>query len=409
MNLNPDRLWASLHAMAAIGATPAGGCDRQALSAADAAARAQLLAWGREIGLTPILDRVGNLGLRRDGTDTSRKPVAIGSHLDTVPTGGRYDGAYGVLAGLEILRALHEAGTRTKAPLLLINWTNEEGARFSPAMGGSETAMGFRDEAVFLATPERAGTIATVAEELARNRLAGDADPAVFRDCAAYFEAHIEQGPILEGRGATIGIVTHALGVAGFQLRVTGRDGHVGAPMAGRADALAAGAEFVLAVEALAHAQQGAGHSTVTRFGVFPDARGNIVSSVRGVVSARHDTQAGLEAMVAALHAEAAAIAARRGVTLTLEQDWGYPHVVFDASLRARLAAAADRHGFARYELPTPIGHDAIHVGRVLPTALLFIPCVGGLSHHPEERITPEWSAAGLRVLADAVLETANA
>jgi len=409
MNLDPDRLWASLEAMAAIGATPAGGNDRPALSAADAAARAQLLAWGREIGLTPILDRVGNLGLRRDGTDPDRKPVAIGSHLDTVPTGGRYDGAYGVLAGLEILRALHDAGTRTKAPLLLINWTNEEGARFAPPMAGCETAMGFRAEADFLATPERAGTIATVAEELARHRLGGDADPSGFRDCAAYFEAHIEQGPVLEARGASIGVVTHALGVAAFQLRVAGRDGHVGAPMADRRDALTAAAEFVVAVEALGLAQQGSGHAAVTRFGVFPDARGNIVSAVRSVVSARHDTQAGLEAMVAALHAQAAAIAARRDVTITLEQDWGYPHVVFDAALRGRLAAAADRHGFERHDLPTPIGHDAIHVGRVLPTAMLFIPCVGGLSHHPEERITPEWSAAGLRVLADAVLETANA
>jgi len=401
------RLWDSLMAMAEVGATPAGGNNRQALTDADAAGRALLLRWGAALGLTPVVDRLGNIGLLRPGRDPARRAVAIGSHLDTVPTGGKFDGVYGVLAGLEILRALAEAGAETEAPILLINWTNEEGARFFPPMAASEVAMGIADEAGLLATREAHGS-ATFGGELARNGLAGAADPAGFRDIACYFETHIEQGPSLEARGAAVGIVTHALAARSLEIRLTGRDGHTGAPMAGRADALAAAAAMILAAEGIALATAGEGIASVTRIGITPDARGNIASGATLLASLRHRTTDGLEAMFDAVQREADAIAAARGVAVALERGWGYPETQFDPVLLARLEAAAARRGLPSHRMPTAIGHDAIHVGRVLPAAMLFIPCHGGLSHNEAESITREWAEAGLMVLADAVIETAG-
>jgi N-carbamoyl-L-amino-acid hydrolase len=407
VNPDPDRLWDALMDLARIGATEQGGCARLALTNADSAGRQWLAEQGRAIGLSLRVDRLGNMSLLRPGADPAAPPVAIGSHLDTVPTGGRFDGAYGVLAGLEVLRALHASAARTVAPLMLINWTNEEGARFAPPMSGSETAMGFGPEATFLGTQERDGT-ATIGQELARTGWVGDADPALFRSLGAYFEAHIEQGPLLEQAGAEVGIVTHALGVQALRIVLTGRDGHVGSPMAGRADALAAAAELTLEIERLAMATGGQGIAAVTRIEPFPNARGNIVSSVALTTSPRHHTQAGLEALVAAIRAAAEAIGGRRGIGVAIAPEWGYPFVAFDTELIARLRSAAARHRLRTLDLATPIGHDAIHVARVVPGAMLFIPCHGGISHNPAESITREWCAAGLRVLCDAVLETAE-
>jgi N-carbamoyl-L-amino-acid hydrolase len=406
--LSGARLWDSLMQMARFGALPGGGCNRQALTDADAEGRRQFIAWGEAIGCQVSVDRLGTIRLLRPGRDPSRKPVAIGSHLDTVPTGGKFDGVYGVLSGLEILRALHEAGAETEAPIMVIDWTNEEGARFSPPMAASEVAMGIRPEAELLATPERAGP-ATFGEELARTGFAGPADPAGLQELAAYFETHIEQGPVLEAMGADVGIVTHALGAQSLEVTVTGRDGHVGAPMEGRADALAAAAEFVLAVERSALATKGQGIGSVTRLLLTPDARGNIPSGAWIVCSLRHHTQAGLEAMVAEARAAAAAIAAARpGIAIEVALQWGYPQADFDATLRARLADAARRRGLKAHAMPCAIGHDAIHVARKVPATLMFIPCHGGLSHNEAESITPAWAEGGLLVLADAVLETAG-
>jgi N-carbamoyl-L-amino-acid hydrolase len=291
---------------------------------------------------------------------------------------------------------------------MVIDWTNEEGARFSPPMAASEVAMGIRPEAELLATPERAGP-ATFGGELLRTGFAGAADPAALRDLAAYFETHIEQGPVLEESGADIGIVTHALGALTLEVTFTGRDGHVGSPMEGRADALAAAAEFVLVVERLARASAGQGIGAVTRLLLTPDARGNIPSGAWMVCSLRHHSQAGLDALVAAVSGEAKAIAALRpGIVAEVVPQWGYPQTDFDPALYGRMEAAAARRGLKAQRMPCPIGHDAIHVARRLPAALMFIPCHGGLSHNEAESITPEWAEAGLLVLADAVLETAG-
>jgi N-carbamoyl-L-amino-acid hydrolase len=404
---NPDRLWESLHAMARIGARDDGGVDRLALTEADSEARALLRDWAEAAGCTTEVDRLGSMVLTYRGTDAALPAVAVGSHLDSVPTGGKYDGAYGVLLGLEVVRALHEAGRRTRAPICIVNWTNEEGARFAPPMAASEAAMGFAEEARLLATPDRFGqTSYGAALEACGWR--GTRDPAAARRFAAYFEAHIEQGPVLEREGVPIGIVTHGYGVTYCSITVQGRDGHVGGAMADRRDALLGAAEVILALERIALGTEGRGLASATRLALEPDARGNIPSRVVLVASLRNIEQAGLDAMRAALREACAEIAARRDMPIAIETVSGYPSVRFDAVLLDRLRAGARAAGLAHRDLPTPIGHDALHVGRVVPSAMMFIPCHGGLSHNPAESITPAWSAAGLAAMAPAIIETAG-
>ena len=247
--LSGARLWDSLMEMARIGATPKGGCNRQTLTDLDGEGRHLLRSWAKGCGLAMAVDRVGNMVFRREGRDPARKPVAIGSHLDTQPTGGKFDGPLGVLAGLEVMRALHEAGIETEAPLLLINWTNEEGARFSPPMMGSGAAMGLFAEKEVLDKTDGAGAV--FGEELRRIGWRGTADPAALQDLGAYFELHIEQGPALEREGAEIGVVTHALAQSWYEVTVEGEEAHGGSAMQYRRDALmAAGGIVISAVSA---------------------------------------------------------------------------------------------------------------------------------------------------------------
>ena len=405
--VSPDRLWGSLMRMARIGARADGGVDRLALTEADGLARAQLRDWAQEAGCSMAVDRVGSMVLTYPGADPSLPPVAVGSHLDSVPTGGKFDGAYGVLIGLEIIRALRDAGRRTHAPICIVNWANEEGARFAPPMAASEVAMGFAEEAALLATPDRFGTT-TYGAALAASGWAGSADPAQARRFAAYFEAHIEQGPILEREGAPIGVVTHGFGVNYCNVTVQGQDGHIGSRMEDRHDALVAAAEVILTLESIARGTGGKGLASATRLALEPDARGNIPSLVRLVASLRNIEQDGLEAMKATFAAALQEISIRREMPIRIDYVSGYPSVRFDEVLLQRLRDAAAAAGLKHRDLPTPIGHDALHVGRVVPSAMLFIPCHGGLSHNPAESITQEWSAAGLATLAPAVIETAG-
>lgn len=405
--LSPARLWASLDAMARVGGTPRGGCDRQAGTPEDGEGRALLARWGRECGLALTVDRVGNMALRREGSDPHARPVAFGSHLDTQPTGGRYDGVLGVLAGLEVMRALDEAGVRTRAPLVLINWTNEEGARFPPPMLGSGAAMGVFPEAEALARPDLvAGT--TLGDALRSIGWAGDADPADLRGLAAYLELHIEQGPVLEAEGVPVGVVTHALAQSWYDVTVRGADSHAGGPMAHRRDALAAAARLVAAVEEIALAAGADARGTVGRLDLAPGSRNVVPGEVRCAVDFRHGDEGALAAMGEALRARAAALAAERGVEVAVEPFWHSPLTPFDDALCARLREAADRAGLARRDMPTGIGHDAVYVARRVPTAMVFVPCHGGVSHNEAESIAPEWAEAGLRVLAGAVLATAG-
>ncbi|WP_246523860.1 Zn-dependent hydrolase [Neoroseomonas eburnea] len=401
-----ERLWDSLATMARIGAREDGGVNRLALGTADAEARRLLRDWALAAGCSMEVDRLGSMYLTYPGAEPGRAPVAVGSHLDSVPTGGKYDGPYGVLLGLEVVRALHAAGRRTTAPICVVNWSNEEGSRFTPAMSASEAAMGFREEASVLGAPDNFDASVTFGQALAASGWAGSAEPAAARRFAAYFEAHIEQGPILEREGIPVGIVTHGHGVVHVDVVVTGENGHVGAPMAGRRDALAAASELVLALERIAIGSGGL--ATATRLTLQPDARGNIPSLVRFAASLRHGEQAALDGMCAAFDGFIAELTARRGVSVAIEPRGGYPSVRFAAPLLDAMRRAAGAAGLAHRDMATPIGHDALHLGRVVPSAMLFIPCHGGLSHNPAESITPAWSAAGLATMGPAVIETAG-
>ena len=404
--LSGARLWDSLLAMARIGATPGGGNDRQALTAEDGEGRALLARWGAEAGLTLTTDRLGNMALLRPGRDPTRKPVAIGSHLDTQPTGGRFDGVLGVLAGLEVLRALHEAGAATEAPILLVNWTNEEGARFSPPMLGSGAAMGVFTEAETLDRRDSDGI--RLGDALAAVNWSGSADPAALRDLEAYFELHIEQGPVLEREGLDLGIVTHALAQRWFDVTVTGEDSHGGGTMARRRDALMAAAPLIATVETIALSSGSDARGTVGRVAVHPASRNVVPSRATFTVDFRHRDDAALDAMEAALRDRAAAVAAERGVTAEVAPFWSSPETPFDAALADRLRTAATARGYAHRDMPTGIGHDAVYVARRVPAVMLFTPCADGISHNEAESITLGQAEAGLLVLADAVLATAG-
>lgn len=403
---SPDRFWQSLEEMARIGATPDGGVRRLALSAEDDRARALLRDWALAAGCTLAVDRLGSMYLTYAGADPDAAPVAVGSHLDSVPTGGKYDGPYGVLLGLEIVRALHEAGLRTRAPITVVNWTNEEGSRFSPSMSASGAAMGVLDEAEVLAAPDNFDPAFTYADALQAIGWAGTADPAIARRFSAYYEAHIEQGPILEREGIPIGIVTHCIGVEQWTVIVTGRDGHVGSPMEGRQDALAAASELVLALERIA--TRLGGMATATRLTLQPDARGNIPSLVRFAANIRHPDADGNGRMAAAFHEAIAELTARRGVRVEVERVGGYPRVPFAPKLLDSLRRAAAAAQLRHRDMPGPIPQDALHLGLVVPSALMFIPCHGGVSHHPSESISREWCAAGLAAMGPAVIEAAG-
>ncbi len=409
--LSGQRLWDSLMEIAKIGDTPKGGCNRQTLTDLDAEGRALFQKWGEAAGLTLSTDRLGNMVFTRPGRDPTRKPVAIGSHLDTQPTGGKFDGILGVLAGLELMRALHEAGAETEAPLVLINWTNEEGARFSPPMMGSGAAMGMFTEAEVLAKQDAAGL--SFGDELARIGWQGTADPADLQNLGAYFELHIEQGKLLEDAGLDLGIVTHALAQSWYEVTVTGADAHGGSTMQGRRDAMMAAAPLISAVEEIALAAISPtgerGRGTVGVVDVQPGSRNVAPGRVWFSIDTRHGDPDRLAWMGTQIKARAAEIAQERGVTIDVLDFWHAPMTPFDPTLAQHLRQAATARGYRFQDMPTAIGHDAVYVARKLPAVMLFCPCHGGLSHNEAESITPEWAEAGMLVLADAVLAAANA
>lgn len=409
--LSGARLWANLMEIAKIGGTAKGGCNRQTLTDLDGEGRALFQRWGEAVGLTLTVDRIGNMVFRRPGRDPTRKAVAIGSHLDTQPTGGKFDGILGVLAGLEVMRALHEAGAETESPLVLINWTNEEGARFSPPMMGSGAAMGIFSEAEVLTKQDAGGKF--FGEELRRIGWQGAADPADLRQLGAYFELHIEQGPQLENEGLDLGVVTHALAQRWYEVTVEGEESHGGSIMAGRRDALMGAAQLIAAVEEIALAAVSpsgeAGRGTVGCVNVYPSSRNIVPGRVWFSVDTRHGDPERLAWIGAELKARAAELAARRELKIDVLDFWYSPMTPFAPELAERLRVAARTRGYRFKDMPTGIGHDAVYVAREVPSVMLFCPCHGGISHNEAESITPEWATAGLMVLADAVLAAAGA
>ncbi len=404
-----DRLWSSLMTLARIGATPKGGVCRLTLTDLDRQARDLFVGWARELGCDIRVDRIGNIFARRAGTDPGRRAVATGSHLDTQPTGGRFDGSYGVLAGLEVLRTLHDAGIRTQAPLEVCVWTNEEGTRFVPVMMGSGVYAGAFSLETALAAKDRDGC--TVGSALAAIGYDGPAPGAVADGAPAfdaYFEAHIEQGPILEAAGTVIGAVTGALGQRWYDITVTGQEAHAGpTPMQLRRDALLAASRLVEAVNRIALAQAPHGRGTVGSLTVHPDSRNVIPGRVRLTVDFRHPDDAGLLRMDAALK-QAVAAFEDTGIEIAMEEVVYFPPAPFDPALVDSIRAAARRIGHPPMDLVSGAGHDAVYAARVAPTAMIFIPCKDGISHNEIEDAEPAHVAAGANVLLHAMLERAN-
>jgi N-carbamoyl-L-amino-acid hydrolase len=404
LRVNGARLWDALMALARIGATPKGGVRRLALSALDGEGRDLFVGWCREAGLAVTVDGVGNIFARRAGTDPSRPPVVSGSHLDTQPSGGRFDGCYGVLAALEVVRTLNDAGIATAAPLEVAVWTNEEGTRFLPTMGGSGAFAGVHGVDYPLAQRDTEGVSA--GEALDRIGYRGAA-PVGGRAIGAYFEAHIEQGPVLEDEGITIGVVTGALGQRWFNVNVTGMDAHAGpTPMHLRRDAMLASARLVQAVNRIALATPDS-RGTVGMMQVRPNSRNVIPGHVFFSVDFRSATDAGLEAMEHALREEAATVARDQRVDVVIERAVEFPPSRFDAACVEAVRSGATRLGHSSRDIVSGAAHDAVYLARVAPAGMIFVPCENGISHNEIENARPEHLEAGCNVLLHAMLARA--
>ena len=402
-----ERLWRSLMEMAEIGATRKGGVCRLALSDEDRRGRDLFARWAREAGCEIRIDRIGNLFARRAGRDDSLAPVVAGSHLDSQPTGGRFDGAYGVLAALEAVRALNDAGARPLRPVEIVSWTNEEGARFPPAMMGSAVHAGSLalDEA--LSVPE-AGGGATVGEALEAIGYAGAAAVGG-RPFHACFEAHIEQGPVLEAAETPIGVVTGIQGINWFDCHIEGAEAHAGStPMDARADALAGAARLVAAVERIARERAPDGRGTVGEFRVRPNSRNTVPGRAMLGIDLRHPDADALAAMADALRDAFRNLRRETGLKGKLETVWRSPPVAFDPGCVDAVRRAAEALGLGAMRITSGAGHDAGSLARVCPAAMVFIPCRGGVSHNESESATPEHAAAGAAVLLRALLEKAE-
>lgn len=406
LRVSQDRLWASLMAMARIGATAAGGCNRQALTDLDRQGRDLFCEWARDLGCVIEIDQVGNIFARRPGLNPSADPVLMGSHLDTQATGGKFDGVYGVLAGLEVLRTLEDAGVRMQHPLEVAVWTNEEGCRFTPAMLGSGVVSGVYSLEDAYAARDKQGR--TFKDELERIGYLGTM-PAKLRDFRAMFEAHIEQGPILEAQRNTIGIVTGIQGAYWFDMELRGASVHAGpTPMEMRQDPWRALAPIIADLYRLVETNGPSARVTFGDVRAEPGARNTVPSTLTVSVDLRHPDTATLEAMTAEFRALVSKHAAAARVDQRIEQVWHMPATRFDEGLVADITASAAALGLSAMQIVSGAGHDSLHTAQFAPTAMIFVPCEGGISHNEIENATPEDLAAGANVLLHAVVAAAS-
>jgi N-carbamoyl-L-amino-acid hydrolase len=409
--IDGTRLWDTLMEIAQIGGTPKGGVKRITLTEVDRRGRDQFRAWCEAIGLTVRMDSMGNMFARREGRDPTRPPVLFGSHLDSQPTGGKFDGALGVIAGLEVMRTLNDLGITTEAPLELVNWTDEEGTRFGRAMMGSGVWAGLFEEAAVKALKDEDGV--TVGEALAAIGHEGDIPAAPF-PADALFELHIEQGPILEAEQKQIGIVTGAQAQIWYEATVTGQDSHAGTtPPVARRDALLTVARIVELVDATMRADgdggiADTGRGTVGRMYVLPNSPNVIPGEVRFTVDFRNPDDAWIARTAEEFPVKAEAIAKANGCTLVLKPVFRVPAQPFDEECVALVTSAVEKLGYTHRRMVSGAGHDAVHTARVIPTAMIFTPCLNGLSHNEEESIQPEEAEAGTQVLFEAVVARAN-
>ena len=406
LRVNPDRLWDSLMEMAKIGPGVAGGNNRQTLTDADSEGRHLFRRWCDAAGLAMGVDKIGTMFARREGTDPDALPVYVGSHLDTQPTGGKYDGVLGVLAGLEVVRSLNDLNIRTKHPIVVTNWTNEEGARFAPAMLASGVFAGVHTLDYAYARQDGEGK--RFGDELERIGWVGDEEVGA-RRMHAYFEYHIEQGPILEAENRQIGVVTHGQGLWWLEFTLTGKEAHTGStPMAMRVNAGLAMARIFEMVQKVALDNQPGAVGGVGQVRFSPNSRNVLPGQAVFTVDIRSPDQAKLDGMRARIEKEAAAICAALGVKCAVDPVGHFDPVTFDPVLVGRVRAAAEKLGYSHMNIISGAGHDACWAARVAPATMIMCPCVDGLSHNEAEDISKEWAAAGADVLFHAVVETAG-
>jgi N-carbamoyl-L-amino-acid hydrolase len=403
LTINGDRLWDTIHDTAQFGATPKGGINRQALTETDRLVRDWFRTQCEAAGCTVSIDALGTMFARRPGRNPTLPPIAIGSHLDTQPTGGRYDGIIGVLAGLEILRTLAESGYETNAPIEIINWTNEEGARFAPAMLASGVFAGVFPPEFAETRTDRAGiSFATALDAIAyRGPL-----PPTGHALSAHFELHIEQGPLLEAEGKTIGVVTGVQSMRWYDVTVTGRDSHAGTtPMHLRHDALLGAARMIASLADVAQAHGPDAKTTTGLVEVRPNSRNVVPGEILFSMDLRHPDDDQVASMERAVFARLHDIATEAGLTLHIETTWISPAVRFDPACLTAIRNAAAIAGHAARDITSGAGHDSAYLARVCPTAMIFVPCAGGLSHNEAESATQTDVTAGADVLLRAVLD----
>lgn len=404
--IDGKRLWDSLMGMAEIGATPKGGVRRLALSEVDRAGRDRFRTLCEEAGLSVRVDAMGNMFARREGRDPSRLPVLFGSHLDSQPSGGKFDGALGVMAGLEVMRSLDDLGLQTDAPLELVNWTDEEGSRFGHSLMGSGVWAGVYAQDAMEALADTDGK--TVGMSLDAIGYRGP-HPARPFPADSYFELHIEQGPILEREEKQVGIVTGGQAQVWWDAVCIGQDSHAGTtPPSTRKDALVCAARIIDLVDRMMRARGEDGRGTVGQLQVLPNSRNVVPGEVRFSVEFRHPSEAEVDRLAAQFPREAGFVARDCGVEFQLTELFRIPAQPFDGECVGLVRDAAARLGLTAREIVSGAGHDAVYVARHVPTAMIFTPCRDGLSHNEAEHIEPEQAEAGCQVLMEAVLARAN-
>ena len=404
--VNGDRLWESIMEMAKIGPGVAGGNNRQTLTDDDAKGRELFKSWCEKAGLAMGLDTMGNMFARREGTDPNALPVMVGSHLDTQPTGGKYDGVLGVLGGLEIIRTLNDLDIKTKHPIEIVNWTNEEGTRFAPPMLSSGVFASMHTEEWAYNREDSEGK--KFGDELKRIGWRGE-EPVGERKLHAFYELHIEQGPILEDENVDIGVVTHGQGLNWLQVTLVGKESHTGStPMPKRVNAGLGMARITQLVDeiALSHAPHAVG--AIGHIDVYPNSRNIIPGKVVFTVDFRHPNKEVIQDMEDRMRKGAADIADKIGLTMDIEKVGNFDPVEFDKDCVEKVRDAAKTLGYSHMNIVSGAGHDACWINRVAPTAMIMCPCVDGLSHNEAEEITKEWSTAGADVLFHAVVNTAE-
>ena len=406
LRINGQRLWDSLMELAKIGATPKGGVCRLTLTELDRQGRDLVTRWGREAGLEVTIDKIGNGFMRRPGRNNALPPIVAGSHIDTQPTGGKFDGNYGVLSALEVVRTLNDHKIETEAPVEVAFWTNEEGSRFVPVMMGSGVfAKVFTLEHAYAATDTEGKS---VKDELTRIGYVGPQEPGD-HPIGTYFEAHIEQGPVLEDADVTIGVVQGVLGIRWFDCTVTGMEAHAGpTPMALRKDAMQVAARIMQEVVACALRHQPHGRGTVGMVQVHPNSRNVIPGRVKFSIDLRNSTDALVDTMADEVKAFAAKAASESGLDVKIEMVSSYPAQAFHEDCKGAVARAAQELGYSNMPAVSGAGHDAVYMARLAPSGMIFIPCKDGISHNEIESATPEHITAGANVLLHAMLERAG-